>query len=93
QVTAQSLGDRFGEQAKRSAWKIIKKGLAHVVASDAHDATNRPPRLDIAREILTREIGKSAATLLLMENPASILVGSPIRPVAHSLVRAAFTFV
>lgn len=93
QVTAQSLGDRFGERAKRSAWKMLKKGLVHAVASDAHDAWDRPPRLDMAREILPADIGESAATLLLVENPAAILTGAPIRPVAHALVRAAFTLV
>jgi protein-tyrosine phosphatase len=102
QITAQSLGDRFGKQAKRSAWSMLKKGLVHVVASDAHDVKHRPPRLDIARSALTQEIGAAAATLLLVENPAAILTGAPIRPmntakrwsvVAHALVRAAFTLV
>jgi len=31
------LGDCFGKNAKRSAWRMLKKGLVHVVASDAHD--------------------------------------------------------
>jgi protein-tyrosine phosphatase len=82
QITAQSLGDRFGKQARRSAWNMLKKGLVHVVASDAHDVKHRPPRLDIARSVLMEEMGASAATLLLVENPAAILTGAPIRPIA-----------
>lgn len=82
QITAQSLSDRFGKQARLSAWHMLNKGLVHVVASDAHDVTHRPPRLDIAHETLTREIGAYAAALLLVENPAAILIGAPIAPVA-----------
>jgi protein-tyrosine phosphatase len=81
QITAQSLGDRFGKQARRSAWTMLKKGLVHVVASDAHDVKHRPPRLDIARSVLMKEMGASAATLLLVQNPAAILTGEPIRPI------------
>jgi len=82
QITAQSLGDQFGKQAKLSAWRLLKKGIVHVVASDAHDVTHRPPRLDIAWKALTREIGAEAADLLLAGNPAAILNGAPIGPVA-----------
>jgi protein-tyrosine phosphatase len=82
QITAQSLGGRFGQEAKLSAWRTLRKGLVHVVASDAHDVTDRPPRLDIARKALTREMGTHAAALLLVENPAAILIGAPIEPVA-----------
>lgn len=97
QVTAQSLEDRFGKQATRSAWSMLKKGLVHVIASDAHDVKHRPPRLDIARSVLTEALGAGAATLLLVENPAAILTGAPIRPIsagsrwsalAHAIVRA-----
>ncbi len=80
QITAQSLGDGFGKHANRSAWSMLKRGLVHVVASDAHDITHRPPRLDIARKILTQEMGEEVASLLLIDNPAAILKGTPIRP-------------
>ena len=82
QITAQSLGDRFGKEAKRSAWSMLKKGLVHVVASDAHDVKYRPPRLDIARGLLTEEMDAGATRLLLVENPVAILNGAPIRPIA-----------
>ncbi|HYL35409.1 MAG TPA: CpsB/CapC family capsule biosynthesis tyrosine phosphatase [Bryobacteraceae bacterium] len=82
QITAQSLGDRFGKRAMLSAWRLLKEGLVHVVASDAHDIADRPPRLDIAQKALTREMGARAAELLVAENPAAILIGAPIAPVA-----------
>ena len=42
QVTAQSLLGRFGSKSKRFAELLLKKNLVHIVASDAHDCTDRP---------------------------------------------------
>jgi len=84
QVTAQSLTERFGKTAQESAWTLLRQGLVHVIASDAHDTENRPPRLDAAREILTREMGAEAADLLLVSNPAAILAGEPVWSAASS---------
>jgi protein-tyrosine phosphatase len=75
QVTAQSLTDRFGKTVRRAAWDLLGKGLVHVLASDAHDLEYRPPRLDLAREILTKEAGSGAADLLLVENPSAVIRG------------------
>ena len=77
QVTAQCLTDRFGRAARESAWELLRRGLVHVIASDAHDTERRPPRLDQARDILTREMGAEAAELLLVANPLAILAGEP----------------
>jgi protein-tyrosine phosphatase len=77
QVTAQCLTDRFGKAAQASAWELLRRGLVDVVASDGHDTDHRPPRLDLAREILTREMGADAADLLLVTNPSAILAGQP----------------
>lgn len=75
QVTAQSLTDRFGKTARQAAWGMLRKGLVHVLASDAHDTEDRPPRLDFAREMVTREISADAAELLLEENPSAVIRG------------------
>jgi protein-tyrosine phosphatase len=78
QITAQCLTDRFGKAAKASAWELLRRGLVHVVASDGHDAKDRPTRLDLAHEILTREMGAEAAELLLVTNPSAIIAGEPV---------------
>jgi protein-tyrosine phosphatase len=75
QVTAQSLTERFGKKVKQAAWAMLRKGLVHVLASDAHDTEYRPPRLDFAYEIITREMGAGAAELLLVENPSAVIGG------------------
>lgn len=73
QVTAQSLTDRFGKKARNAAWEMLHENMVHVLASDAHDTKHRPPRLDEARATLTQELGEDVASLLLEENPRSIL--------------------
>jgi protein-tyrosine phosphatase len=86
QVTAQSLTDGFGKVAQESAWELLRRGLVHVVASDGHDTEHRPPRLDLAGDILTREMGAEAAELLLVTNPLAILAGEPAWGTASSAV-------
>jgi len=78
QVTAQCLTDRFGKAAQEAAWELLRRGLVHVVASDGHDMEHRPPRLDLAGDILTREMGAEAAELLLVTNPSAILAGGTV---------------
>jgi len=75
QVTAQSLTERFGKTVRQATWGLLRKGLVHVLASDAHDTEDRPPRLDFAREIVTREMGAEAADLLLEEKPSAVIGG------------------
>ena len=78
QVTAQSLLGRFGKQSEESAWQMVRRGLAHFVASDAHDTEDRPPRLDLAFEALSGRVGDSHAQLLLIENPQAALSGERV---------------
>jgi len=77
QVTAQSLTDRFGKAAQRAAWQLLRDNLVHVIASDAHDTVHRPPRLDSARDMLTREFGPQSAALLLVRNPEALVAAMP----------------
>ena len=77
QVTAQSLTDRFGKEAHNAAWNWLRKGMVHVLASDAHDTVHRPPRLDLAHAMISGKLGSDAADLLLTGNPGAILRGEP----------------
>ena len=79
QITAQSVTDRFGQDAKKSAWTLLKMGMAHVIASDGHDPKNRPPRLDSAWRAVKEDLGEGPARQLLIENPRAIINGRPVR--------------
>lgn len=43
------------------AMKLLKSGRAHLLASDCHDCTNRPPDLAAGMEIVRRKLGESFA--------------------------------
>jgi protein-tyrosine phosphatase len=64
QVTAASLGGRYGDEVSGLAWSLLEGGNARLVASDAHRPT-RPPFLDDALELLLRRLGRRRAGRLL----------------------------
>lgn len=78
QVTAQSFLGRFGRQAKEFSDLLVRRGLVHLVASDAHDAEDRTPDLSGAFAYLTRKFGAEVATRLLVTNPGRVLEGAPV---------------
>jgi len=75
QITARSLEGGFGARAADAAWRMVSRGLAHFVASDAHDPEHRPPRLDLARDLVLRKLGEDAADLLFTYNPSLVIAG------------------
>jgi protein-tyrosine phosphatase len=78
QITAQSLLGRFGKEAEHSAWEMIRRDMAHFLASDAHDPKDRTPRLDEAFAAVTRRMGEAVATRLLVDNPGAVIAGRKI---------------
>lgn len=80
QVTAQSLLGKFGPAAHQCCVSLLDAGLAHFVASDAHDTQRRPPRLDLARNYLTQRYGPEYAELILEINPRSVVEGRALDP-------------
>ena len=84
QVTAQSLLGRFGRHAKEFADKLIRQGLVHFVASDAHDTEDRTPDLRQAWEYVAEKYGKDRAERLFVTNPAATLKGERLPEVECS---------
>ncbi|MBK9166786.1 MAG: exopolysaccharide biosynthesis protein [Bryobacterales bacterium] len=78
QVTAGALLGRWGRSAQEFAEKLMDANLAHVIASDAHDAEHRPPVLTPAYERVAKKWGQSRAEALFGANPAAILAGQPL---------------
>ena len=73
QVTAQSLLGRFGRHAEESAWEMVRRGMAHIVASDAHDENDRTPRLDEAFAAVAARVDQPMARRLFIDNPKSVI--------------------
>jgi protein-tyrosine phosphatase len=78
QVSAGSLTGDFGRRARAAARDMLRRGLAHALASDCHDLKRRPPRLAEGLAEAARFMGPEAARALVEANPAAILAGEPL---------------
>lgn len=77
QITASSLTGAFGRDVERAGRRMIQDGLAHVISSDAHDATRRAPGVrDGAATLHDPEL----EAWLTEAVPAAITAGEPIPP-------------
>ena len=73
QLNKGSVTGSMGTAAGNTAWWMLRRGLAHMVASDAHGDQRRTTDLQPARKLLEKHLGGSYAKLLLEENPRRIL--------------------
>lgn len=79
QVNAGSLTGLFGRRVKKTAMRLIRKGMVHFVASDAHSCNNRTTELSKAARVVKRKFGKAVAQRLLYENGMTVLNNGTIR--------------
>lgn len=79
-VTASSFTGRFGRRARELALAMLKDGLAHNVASDAHDHRRRPPAMQAGLAEAARHVDGFPALgeWLTRDVPAAILGGDPV---------------
>jgi protein-tyrosine phosphatase len=78
QLTAMSLTGDFGRIVKKFSEELLTSHLVHMIASDAHSDTRRPPVLSAARDIAVNLVGADLAFKLVDEFPADIICGKPI---------------
>jgi protein-tyrosine phosphatase len=80
QVTANSLTGRFGGTARKTAERLLERGLVHILASDAHGMDGRTPALDLAWRHVETRYGAGVARRLFEENPRAVLEGAAVPP-------------
>lgn len=79
QVTANSVTGAFGKTIQSCARHLLKKGWAHIIASDAHNAVGfRSPQLSQALEVAEKIMGTDKALKLVMDNPRAMIMGKDI---------------
>lgn len=79
QVNRTSIMGYQGKAAEKNALELVKKGLCHVVATDAHRASGtRIMKLCDAYERVTELAGTGNADLLFKKNPALLLEDSDL---------------
>ena len=82
QVTAASLLGGLGDGPRRTAEALLKRGLVHVIASDAHRPDgNREPLLAAAHDRLVALAGEEAAEAAIYANPTALVRDEPLSPV------------
>lgn len=76
QIAAGSLTGKNGTGARRAAEQFIRRGIAHVVASEMHsERSPRSPILSEAFDVVSDLVGDRAAIDLFETNPDMILEG------------------
>jgi protein-tyrosine phosphatase len=74
-ITAGALIGRFGGTVERYAHELVRDGLVHNVASDAHDASRRPPGM--RGEVEAAGYG-AAVSYWCEEVPAAVVAGEDV---------------
>jgi len=77
QVTAGALKGRFGRTAKYWGERMIDDGIVHILATDAHSPTHRPPLLAEGKDAAARYVGAEEAELLVHGRPRAMLENQP----------------
>jgi tyrosine-protein phosphatase YwqE len=80
QVTAGSLTGAFGPRIQERAESLVRDGLVHFVATDAHGTKGRPPVLSTAFQRVAKLAGEEAALDLCCRNPAMVVAGGSVPP-------------
>ncbi len=80
QVTAGSVVGRMGRHAERMAHELLANRWVHFLATDAHNTTSRPPKMNEAFEVVAQKYGPEYAHLLCVSNPLAAFLGKPLQP-------------
>jgi protein-tyrosine phosphatase len=78
QITANALTGFWGRSALKLARWLLERDAVHVVSSDGHDTTARPPVLSPAVKVLTKLVGAEQTQMLVAGNPGAIVRGQPL---------------
>jgi protein-tyrosine phosphatase len=83
QLTAASVDGRLGRRTRAAVDALLDAGLAHLVASDAHEATVRAVGLRAAADSLDVELGR----WLTVDVPRAIVDDAPLPPRPEGTIR------
>ena len=84
QITAGSLLDSFGPASRDMSEWMLREGLVHFVATDAHGIRSRRPLLGRTFARVAELVGADAAEWVCCHNPAAVAAG---RDLAATLAR------
>lgn len=73
QINAGSVMGQYGFGTKKFTRQILKQGLVHFVATDAHDDVRRRPCLLDCAKYIDKKFGEDYAEKILKENPEKVI--------------------
>jgi protein-tyrosine phosphatase len=73
QVTASSFSGLWGKTARHCAETLLKKGLVHCIASDAHGLQKRAPDVQAGLQCAAKLLDKASIEHLIETRPAALL--------------------
>lgn len=77
QLNKGSILGALGSRAQRAADEILGRGLAHLIASDAHGCRSRTPHMGELSRWVQEHCDPYYARILLEKNPRRVLEGRP----------------
>lgn len=77
QLNADSILGRRGRHARQTAETLLRRGMAHLVASDTHDASHRPPGISQALDHISEMAGPETA-IWIAGNASAVIDGRTI---------------
>jgi protein-tyrosine phosphatase len=80
QVTAGSVVGRFGSKAQTLAQQFLADDWVHLIATDAHSTSGRPPRMREAFDLIEQTFGAGTAQRLCEVNPKAVFEGVTLAP-------------
>jgi protein-tyrosine phosphatase len=83
QVTAGSFFGDYGRSSMEMSARLLDMGFVHIVASDAHDVTRRPPGLSRAFDHVRAARGMEEANMIFKRRPEMILLGEAAMTHTH----------
>ncbi len=88
QVTAGALTGSLGPRVRQVAESLVKQGLVHFIATDAHNRRSRPPVLSQAFRRVAEIAGRDAAVEMFCRNPGAVVSGREIVPGARKIANS-----
>ena len=76
QLTADAVAGEFGELCALRSREFLERGWVAILASDAHDTVERPPRIARGRDTAAQWVGEAEARRLTQDTPLRILRGT-----------------
>lgn len=73
QITAGSVLGSFGPRPKYWADRMLGEGLVHILASDGHNASRRPPVMAKARDVVSSMLGAEEADNMVRVRPGIVV--------------------